>query len=388
MEDAESELAPNQDDHHRHTDSEICYHCLFEYHSDPLVVLDVRGQVLASNRKAEELLGQKPGGVSALIAEHFSPKPDTDAGAELSPLFSELQEVGSVGWQFELPGTGRILEARIACLPEKVLKGMGFFWTAHDLVDRAQLDETRQELVNMLVHDLRVPLSNIQNSLDLVLTAWRERDVTLPIDQVLQIGQRSAQRMEQLISDILDSARLQAHERTLTVTRIEVKSLVEEAVDTIAGSAQRRRQTLRVQVDPNLPPMEGDLELLRRVLVNLLGNAVKYTHEDGEVTVTATLSDSDTRLETDEPATHFRFTVEDNGPGIAPRVQERLFRLFYRGDSTLIKSAGIGLAFCKLAVEAHGGRIWVESTLGGGSTFAFTIPQPLPKHALYYRESN
>jgi signal transduction histidine kinase len=388
MEDAECGSDHHQRNEHRDSDPEVCYQCLFEHNSEPMVVLDAAGVVIASNRIAKELLGLRPGGTSSLIAEQFSSQADAAADEEMSQLFCDVQKMGSARWQFELPDADRIMEARISCLPEGSLTSGGFLWSAYDVTERARLEQTRQELVNMLVHDLRVPLGNIQNSLDLVITAWRERDVTLPIDQVLQIGQRSAQRMERLISDILDSARLQAQERTLNVTFIEVGALVDEAVETVTGSAQRRKQTLRVQVEPDLPLMEGDVDLLRRVLVNLVSNAVRYTQEEGEITVSAALE-----LLADEPAgdkavEQFRFTVKDNGPGIAPRVQEHLFRLFYRGDSTLVKSAGIGLAFCKLAVEAHGGRIWVESELGSGSTFTFTIPRPLPRHAYYYQEGS
>ncbi len=386
MADAESETIQDQSEGEHHSNLAINYRGLFHLGNDPMVVLDAEGGLAASNRMAQELLGPKPGAVRSLIAEQFSPKADSVADEALSEFLRDVQEMGSARWQFRLPETNRVFGARLSYLPVELIEGGGFLWTAHEVTEWTHLEESRQELVNMLVHDLRVPLSNIQSSLDLVLTAWRERDVTLPMEQLLQIGQRSAQRMEHLISDILDSARLQAHERTLTVTPIDVATLVEEAVEIVTGSAQRRRQKLQVAVEPDLPPMEGDLELLRRVLVNLLGNAVKYTDEGGEITITATLNTTADDLSADEYAAKFQFSIHDTGPGIAPRVQERLFQLFYRGDSTKIKSTGIGLAFCKLAVEAHGGRIWVESTPGSGSTFRFTIPRPLPRHTPYYQE--
>jgi PAS domain S-box-containing protein len=372
----------------QHDDSGISYRGLFEYHPNPMVVLDADGHVIAANRRAETLLGVSPRDMGFFIAEQFSPRVDASPTEKLSQLLRDVLQRGSVGTQFKLPTTDHVLEAQISCLPDEIQEGTGFLWTAHDVTERVHLEETRQELANMVVHDLRVPLGNIQNTLDLVLTAWRERDVSLPIDQVLLIGQRSAQRMEQLINDILDAARLQANERTLTVTSIDVKALVGEAVEIIIGSAQRRDQTVHVTVSPDLPSMEGDLELLRRVLVNLLANAVKYTHEGDRIVLTAELAGVMGASDADNPEEQFQFTVEDNGPGIAPRVQERLFRLFYRGDSTLAKSAGIGLAFCKVAVEAHGGQIWVESTPGSGSAFIFTIPRSLPRHAPYYQEGN
>jgi signal transduction histidine kinase len=238
-----------------------------------------------------------------------------------------------------------------------------------------KLERARQDLVHMVVHDLRVPLGNILNSLDLVLSAWREQDVTIPVAQILAIGLRSARRMEQLVNDILDSARLQAKRRPLAVVEISVPQMVSEAVEAVSTAATRHNQTLKVSIQPDLPLMLGDPDLLGRVLVNLLSNAVKFVQDGGSIALGA---------EVDADA--FRFTVSDNGPGIAWEYQAAIFDLYSRGDVQRIKGAGIGLAFCKLAITAHGGRIWLDSTLGEGASFSFTIPRVLPQSAAYYQE--
>ena len=118
-----------------------------------------------------------------------------------------------------------------------------------------------------------------------------------------------------------------------------------------------------MRVSPDLPPMYGDPDLIRRVFVNIIGNAIKYTQNGGEILVSAELQED-----------AFLFAVADNGPGIAPEDQRHIFEFFFRGPMRLTKGAGIGLAFSKLAVEAHGGTIWVESAPEEGSEFKFTLP--------------
>lgn len=350
--------------------AEARYERLFELNPDPIVIIDSAGKIREVNRAACTSLGVCPEDLDTLNLSRLG----FDA-ASFSARSREAREHGVAMWEFEIAEMGRVLEARLAHLHDYPVEEGAYLWLGHDITDRVHLERTRQELVNMVVHDLRVPLGNILNSLDLVLTAWREQDITLPIEQVLEIGLRSAHRMDELINDILDSARLQASEQTLKIAEIDVRELVEEAAEALAPSARRREQSLQVHIEPDLPPIEGDTDLLRRVLTNLIGNAVKYTQDGGEILVSVT-ADED----------HFRFSVADDGPGIPPKQQVHIFELFFRGDVQRTKGAGIGLAFCKLAVEAHGGRIWLESEVGEGSTFTFTIPRTLPSEALWYQE--
>ncbi|MGC9520951.1 MAG: ATP-binding protein [Anaerolineae bacterium] len=352
--------------------AETRYERLFELNPDPIIIIGTTGRIREVNRAACASLGVCPENLSTLGLGRLG----LDA-ASFPVRSREAREHGVAMWEFELAETGRILEARLAHLHDYPAEEGAYLWIGHDITDRVHLERTRQELVNMVVHDLRVPLGNILNSLDLVLTAWREQDITLPIEQVLEIGLRSAHRMEELINDILDSARPQASEQTLMVAEIDVGELVEEAVEALMPSARRRGQSLDVSIEPELPRLEGDLDLLRRVLTNLVGNAVKYTQEGGEIRVSVTVDED-----------HFRFSVADNGPGIPLAQQAHIFELFFRGNVPHTKGAGIGLAFCKLAVEAHGGRIWLESAVGKGSTFTFTIPRTLPSDALWYQEGS
>lgn len=346
----------------------VDYRLLFESHPDPVAILDGAGAILQVNQAADTVLhGQVPCDTAPDLVR-LGIDPDT-----FVELARRAREEGPVSWEFACGDAApRQLEARLLALPLDDAARGAYLWVAHDVTERVHLEQARQQLVHMIVHDLRVPLGNVLNSLDLVLTAWRERDVTLPAEQVLDIGLHSAHRMDLLINDILDSARLQARERDLVVDEIDAAALLREAVEALTSSAERRGQAITVEIMPDLPPLVGDADLLRRVLVNLVNNAVKYTQEGGRITVRVTVDD-DAMI----------FAVADTGRGIAPEDQAHIFDLFYRGGARRAKGAGIGLAFCKLAVEAHGGRIWFETTVGNGSSFYFTIPRVLPERAIY-----
>lgn len=360
------------------------YQRLFELNLDPIVVLDQEGQVREANPTAQSTLGLRWDGSAPergvaegdLARLGFQDRP-------FSAVCQRAQSQGAFSWEYQLPEEERYVEARLSYLPEYASGEDMYLWIGHDVTDRAELENARQKFVNMIVHDLRAPLSSVQNSLELVLTAWREQDVTMPIEQVLGIGLRSANRMERLISDILDSAALQANERTLEITEIEVPRLINDAVETVLASASRRDQEIRVDVAPDLPVVRGDVDLLRRVLINLLSNAVKFTQDGGKIRVEAEPvgrigpggPDRQTALGAEgEWGDGVRFSVTDNGPGIAPDVRDNLFKLYVRGSDRRARGTGIGLAFCKLAVEAHGGEIGFESRVGEGTRFTFSIP--------------
>lgn len=355
--------------------AEARYQSLFEQNLDPIIILDPRGNFLEVNRAAQKLLPlTRPEGDT-------TPVPRTDleqlalTPAQYDALKARIDDEGVITWEITTrtaDADKRTLQVYFSYLPH-YLPGGAYQWLAHDVTDRVALDEMREQLSHMIVHDLRVPLGNITNTLELVLTAWREKDVSVPFEQVLEIGLRSAHRMERLISNILDARRLTTH-KTLTVSTIRIPDMVADVIEVIQPSIRRRRHTLIRRIQDNLPPMQGDLDLLRRVLLNLLDNAAKYTPDGGAITLS---------VQADEQS--FHFAVSDNGPGIAPEDQVHLFEMFYRARTQQQHGgAGIGLAFCKLAVEAHGGKIDMRSEPGKGSTFAFSIPRQLPESALYH----
>lgn len=222
-----------------------------------------------------------------------------------------------------------------------------------------ELERLRDGLVHMLVHDLRSPLTGIRMGLESARGLLPPGDPTLA--SMVGAALASANSMTEMITQLLDVSRLEAGQMPLHRTAGDLVALARSAQDLLRTQAETRRlrltpaEAIIANYDPNL---------LRRVLNNLLGNALKFTLPNGEVS-----------LGISREAGQVRVTVADNGPGIPPAFHQKIFTLFGQVESR--KSGvgtGLGLAFCKLAVEAHGGRIGVESVPGQGSTFWFTLP--------------
>ncbi len=341
--------------------AEARYQQLFDLNLDPIAILDERGQVLDLNKEAQSLLEltgsplQDALGTMGLAGEGF-----TEAQAVLKAQKTLI-------WEYKLPvaeGQDRTFKAHLTALPQ-YRPEPSYQWLAHDITDRVALETMREQLSNMIIHDLRGPLNSIINSMELIRAAWQQKDLTMPIEQLLQISLRSAQRMDRLINTILDTARLRQGERPLSITTFDVTTLIHEAEEISQPMLTHRRQTLKMNLPPDPVMMQGDLDLLRRVFTNLLSNAIKFTPNGGSISLDMTLDDA-----------KFQFSVRDNGPGIPLNEQEHIFDMYTRGKGTgQIQGSGVGLAFCRLAVEAHGGRIWLDSIPGQGATFSFTIPR-------------
>jgi len=202
------------------------------------------------------------------------------------------------------------------------------------------------------------------SSLELIRARIQDPTMDIPLDQLFAVAQRSGERLFGLIDSILDVARLESGKAELTYQVIDVGDMVREAVEQVRPVAVGRDIHLDFHVPQDLPQVTGDRNLLLRTLTNLLDNALKFTPPNGEVQVTVERTSADV----------LQFAVSDTGPGIPPEYQVRIFDRFARLPHEKARGTGIGLAFCKLAVEAHGGRIWVESQPGKGATFKFTIP--------------
>jgi signal transduction histidine kinase len=194
----------------------------------------------------------------------------------------------------------------------------------------------------------------------------RDPNLTPAPGALLNIALRSARRISLLIESLMDVTRMEAGQFTLSTITARLDTLVERAVDFVKPTADRKRIPLTVEVQPDLPPVLIDVNMIERVVVNLLDNACKFAGPGQAVTVSARRN----------KPTEVEIAIRDKGPGIAPEDRPRLFQKFSRGAAVggQTPGTGLGLAFCKLAVEAHGGQISVDSEPGKGSTFTFTLP--------------
>ncbi len=344
----------------RARDAEERYSSLFENSADPILITDAQGRITDVNRKFCQMLGYTREEILQQEAFALTTHPQRMRDW----LDQVLQGVDILGNLEATHREGRTFPFEVRAT--RVFYGSRPYvqWVFHDITERLRLEQAREDLTHMIVHDLRNPLSSIMSSLELIRARLQDPTVNIPLDQLFAVAQRSGERLFGLIDSILDVARLESGKAELTYQMIDVGDMVREAVEQVRPVAVGRGVRLSSHIPPGLPLIEGDRNLLLRTLTNLLDNALKFTPPEGEIGVTVNPSSADV----------LQFAVSDTGPGIPLEFQERIFDRFARLPNEKARGTGIGLAFCKLAVEAHRGRIWVESQPGKGATFKFTIP--------------
>lgn len=228
-----------------------------------------------------------------------------------------------------------------------------------------ELEKLRDDLTHMIVHDLRTPLCSIISGLE-TLGCTGELDEEQR--EFLEISLNGGQTLLEMVNQLLDISKMESGSLKLEYERLSAGELIQEVLHQVEPLARQKKLSLCCETPDGLPWLQADEDKVRRTLVNLLGNAIKFTPRGGTITASVRF---------DEKEGAVVFAVHDTGEGIPGDAFERIFEKF--GQVQMRKkqrkmSTGLGLTFCKLAVETHGGRIWVDSELGRGSTFAFTIP--------------
>lgn len=287
-------------------------------------------------------------------------------------MISALNEVRSVVRCIEAgaddylakPFNPTLLKARIgACLEKKRGRDRESALFEELQKNYKQLEEVeklRDDMRNMIVHDLRTPLTAVIVGVEMLekYGALNERQHDL-----MAIALGGGRTLLGMINDLLDVEKMESGSTQLQYEELSAAELLAGAVEQVASLAENGQTVLVTDIASDLPLFRGDQNKLSRTLVNLIANAIKFTRA-GTVTISASHGDGET----------IRFEVRDTGKGIPSEAFERIFEKFGQLDSRNTVGTGLGLAFCKLAVEAHGGHIKVESTPGAGSTFSFTIP--------------
>ena len=222
-----------------------------------------------------------------------------------------------------------------------------------------EVEKLRDDMRNMIVHDLRTPLTAVIIGVEMLEKFGALNDTQR---ELIAIAAGGGKTLLGMINDLLDVEKMESGTTHLEYQELSAAALVAGAVGQVGALAGDGQVTLVTDLRAELPGFSGDENKLSRTLVNLIANAIKFT-PGGTVTISAS-SDDQT----------MRFAIRDTGPGIPAEAFERIFEKFGQLDTHSKVGTGLGLAFCKLAVEAHGGRIHVESTPGMGSTFSFTIP--------------
>lgn len=241
-----------------------------------------------------------------------------------------------------------------------------------DVTAERQMEKLRQDLSNMIVHDLRAPLTNMMVSVDLLLKQI-SGPLTSAQERIVQIAGTSSQQMLDLVNALLDIRRLEQRQLELQRQPVELFEVVESVFERIGRIADDRQIRLSNQT-ATLSPISADIDLLRRVLQNLVDNATKFSPRGGLVEVSGEVVEGPQLPANHAPGRWLAVQVADAGPGVPESYRQVIFELFGQAPQGRGQGSGLGLAFCKLAVAAHGGMIWVEDGPAGGALFRFTMP--------------
>lgn len=347
------------------------YHELFEDSIDPILVTHLDGEILEANRRAAEFSRRASEEMQGLSVWELI----KGQAQWLTDHMQDIQAEKTISCETEFyPLDSSPIPVEIYVHKVNFGKGDMLQWILRDITERKQLDSLRDDLSAMIYHDLRSPLANIVSSLDMIKALIPDQEDKEVIQQVLSIATRSSERLQRLINSLLDINRLEAGQPITNRKEVDVASLINEAVDAVQPITGNKNQRVQVALGKNLPRIWADEDMIRRVLINLLENGSKFSPSDGFLVVGASAEQD-----------MVQFWIKDSGPGIPPGASEIIFNKFSRltGDRSageplpaerVPKGLGLGLAFCKLAVQAHGGKIRVESEPGEGSRFIFTVP--------------
>lgn len=336
------------------------YRELFEQNIDPIFITDWNNRILEANHQAVFVSGYSMEELTKLsIADLHAMQKES-----LGKNNQQLNQESIVTYESEMRlRDNRLLPVNVYVRKVSTTQGDQLQWILRDISERKELDGLRTDLSAMIYHDLRSPLSNVVSSLDMLQTILPPKSKEA-IQPVYSIAVRSIGRMQRLISSLLDINRLEAGQPITNQKEFDAVQMVNESLDAVQPTVEGKEQQVNVELASDLPKVYGDEDMLRRVLINLLDNATKYTPIQGKIAVKAWAE-----------AGLIFFSIQDSGQGIPAEWREAIFDKFTRIQAERFPHGlGLGLAFCRLAVNAHGGRIWAESEVGQGSRFIFTVP--------------
>lgn len=332
--------------------------------AEGLVVVDAQGKVVMINPAAEKLLGvSRQDKVGKSLTEDM--KDEQLVSLSQGSPDKEEREIELTSRQ---DATKKVLRASTAVIENENGQTIGMVSVLSDITKQKELDNLKSAFVANVSHELRTPLVAIDKSLTLILEK-EAGELSQTQEQFLSIAQRNLKRLSALINDLLDLSKLEAGKMEVRRKRMAINNVIQEVIDSLNNWARSKNITLEKRIEDMLPDVEIDPDRLAQVITNLVGNAVKFTPNDGKISLEAKLSDGKKELEV---------SVKDSGIGISPEDLPKIFSKFYQcgGERMIsdVNGTGIGLSIAKEIVELHGGKIWVESEKGQGARFIFTIP--------------
>ena len=343
---------------------------IFEQTADAVILTDLEGRVLSWNAASRELFGWNAEEAVGRVASFLVPEPEMVRARELA---AQARTEGRASFEAERlrkDGERVAVEGTLALVRDEHDEPFGMVGSFRDITKRRQVERMRTEFVALVTHELRTPLTAIRGFAETLFDTWGE----LAAEQrgkYLRIMLDESRRLTDLVTDFLDITKLEAGAVDTIVSEVDLEAVARRAVDLF--KLHPSKPVFVVDVAPGARKLWGDEDQLYRLLVNLCGNAAKYTPAGGSITIAASAEGANVRL-----------SVADQGPGIASQDLPRLFEKFYRASDAVSRKTpgtGLGLTICKGIAENHRGRITVESAPGKGARFIAILPREALKPA-------
>lgn len=339
---------------------------MVDHMTDGVLMLDRRGSVVAMNRAARDALKREGDSEQPLNASQLSQLLDFDPLELMKTQRRSLRKVVCV--------RGVPYQTQVSPVVGDDGDMVGAVLAFRNFQQEQKLDEMKDELVNVVSHELRTPLTAIKNALSL-LRGKRLGALNHQQEHFIRLAERNAEQLVDIINDLLDLSKLEAGKMQIHLEPLSLAKPISDALSSLEPQAEAKGVSLESTIEADLPTVHGDAASLQRVLVNLVGNAIKFTESGGRVSVEAVTVQGESGSASGRGV---KVTVSDSGVGIPGDQLESIFDKFnqVQGGNRLTTTAGtgLGLPICRELVKAHHGRIWAESDEGHGSRFSFVLP--------------
>lgn len=340
--------------------------------ADGVVVTDESGTITLVNDAVRRVVrGTNRDLVGCPISEVFrgfsgqAQEAVQQAMIEVTERLEDHEQEAFVPVSVKLAREKQVIQASLMRMVDEGQQSTGTVIVLRDVTHEQEIERAKNDIISIVAHELRTPMTSIKGYTDLMLQGAMGT-LTEGQQHFLSIVKSNVNRLSQLISDLLDITRIEAGSVKLELVPLQLAEIVPEVCEGVAEAVEERGLTLNVDVTTPLPIVRADRNRIIQVLVNLLSNAYRYTPPGGSIQVSVRPLGNTVLVQ-----------IADTGIGIAKEDQRKVFERFYRVDHDLVKKesgTGLGLSIVKSLIELHGGRLWLESELGRGSTFSFALP--------------
>jgi len=329
---------------------------------DPVIVTDAEGCVTKLNPAAEEIFGSEAENIGKHVGEVAR---DTRIAGAVAEALHSQRAVAGEGSSSVLPlavaGSERAFRLRTTPMRDSEKHLLGAVTLLEDITHLREIDRLKSEFIATASHELRTPLTSVQMGVHLLLEG-AAGELNDKQTEVLGSCREDCERLDKLMRDLLDLSRIEAGENQPELLPIKARALIMDEAETLRPQVEAKGLSFVIDIPLELPRIMADRSQIERVIANLVVNAIRYTRQ-GEIKISA-----------EQRGHYVAVSVSDTGEGVPSDYLSHIFDKFVQVPGTATVGAGLGLAISRLIVEAHGGQISVQSVMGHGSTFTFTLP--------------